>query len=166
MPEVPLVQISAGGLRAAVRLKSYSPNPDGVSFVPPELAEVARQLNMGPGECLLVSNVIEGPRLCASIERFVLGKGIAAADLSSGIKSLRVEGLAAAQLLSKGCGLDFHQRVFPAGSCTRTRFAQLSVIVDCIAAQRSYELYVGRSWLEYLRSWLGDAAEEFAPVPP
>jgi sarcosine oxidase gamma subunit len=46
---------------------------------------------------------------------------------------------------------------FPAGRCTRTRLAQLAVVVDCIDPAPRFELYFGRSYLKYLHAWLVDA---------
>jgi sarcosine oxidase subunit gamma len=117
-----------------------------------------RLLRLGPGEWLAISDAIAGPTLEDRLRRHVGGQNIAAVDLSCALKALRVDGLAARELLAKGCGLDLHPNFFPAGRATRTRLAQLAVIVDCVDPTSRFDLYVGRSYLTWLRSWLVDAS--------
>jgi sarcosine oxidase subunit gamma len=74
---------------------------------------------------------------------------------------LRVQRPDARELLSKGCGLDLHPRFFAPDQCARTRFAQIPVVIDCLNGPSRFELYVARSHLSYLHSWLVDAAAEF-----
>jgi sarcosine oxidase subunit gamma len=175
MPDRDAVQITEVGKRAAVRVKAWSPagisapgsaaeplaaERSAASIVPPGLEEQVRVLSFAPSEWLVVSVAIEGPRLADQLSQRVAGEGMAVVDLSCALKGLRVEGSAARELLSKGCGLDLHPRVFPAGRCARTRFAQLPVIVDCTNLKPAFDLYVSRSCLKYLQSWLNDAAVE------
>jgi sarcosine oxidase subunit gamma len=72
-----------------------------------------------------------------------------------------VRGSAARELLSKGCGLDLHPESFPAGHCARARFAQIPVVIECLEEPPRFEMTVARSYLQYLQSWLEDAAVEF-----
>jgi heterotetrameric sarcosine oxidase gamma subunit len=157
----PAVQIVPIGDQAVVQLKSWAPALASTSLVPPELGGQMRILPLGPGEWLAVSDTIEAHRLHACLERHVEAESIAAVDLSCGIKSIRVEGSAARALLAKGCGLDLHPNCFPEGRATRTRFAQLAVIVECFDSPSRFNLYVGRSYFAYLQVWLKDAATEF-----
>jgi sarcosine oxidase, subunit gamma len=168
MPDSEALRIAAIEKRAAVRLKSSTPAlsaTPAASLVPAALSGRVRMLVLGPDECLAVADSLEGPALRESLRRH-LGQGsaaqlIAAVDLSSGLKAVRVEGRAARELLGKGCGLDFHPRSFPTGHCTRTRFAQLAVVIDCPDERTGFDLYVGRSYLRDLSAWLIDAALEF-----
>lgn len=155
------VQITEMPARAVVRLKPWSPNQPSPSLVPPGLGGEVRLLSFSPQEWLVVSDRIAGPKLREHLQRNIGGEGIAAVDLSCAVKALRVEGSAARDVLAKGCGLDLHPGRFPAGHCTRTRLAQLAVIVDCTDPKPRFDLYVGRSYLKYLHAWLTDAAAEF-----
>jgi heterotetrameric sarcosine oxidase gamma subunit len=135
------------------------------SLVPSGLGGLVRVLDLGPREWLLVSDQVNGPELEERVvKQHTVGAGLAAVNLSCALKVIRVEGSISRELLSKGCGLDLHSEAFPAGRSTRTRFAQLSVIVDCIDPEPRFDLYLGRSYFPYLRSWLTDAAAEFSDV--
>jgi len=129
--------------------------------VPPGLGGQVRLLDVGPAEWLVVSDILDAPTLQNSLDRHLKSSSLVAVDVSCGLKALRVEGGDARELLSKGCGLDLHPHSFPAGRVTRTRFAQLAVILDCIDPAPRFDLYVGRSYVAYLESWLTDAAREF-----
>ena len=147
--------------RTLIRLSSWAPYSTLSSLVPPGLGGEVRVLPLGPREWWVVSDRIEGTRLREQFARHVRGEGVAAVDLSCAVKSLRLEGAAARAVLAKGCGLDLHPSRFPAGRCTRTRLAQLAVILDCTDPAPRFDLYVGRSYLRWLRAWLVDAATVF-----
>jgi sarcosine oxidase subunit gamma len=156
-----VLQITPVGTRAVVHLKRWSPEPTLPSLLPAGLGGEIRVLNVGPGEWYVVSDRLDGPTLHERLARYLKDDDIAAADVTCGLKALRIEGPAARKLLTRGCGLDLHPEYFPTGRCTRTRFAQLPVIVHCPDAGPRFDLYVGRSYLAYLQSWLADAAMEF-----
>jgi sarcosine oxidase subunit gamma len=132
-----------------------------MSLVPPGLGGSMRLLALGPREWWGVSERVLGPGLRERLASHVACEAMVAVDLSSAVKVLRVEGAAAREILSKSCGLDLDSRTFPAGLCTRTRLANLPVVVDYIDPWPRFDLYVGRSHLTYLKSWLEDAALEF-----
>jgi heterotetrameric sarcosine oxidase gamma subunit len=154
------VQVTEIAGRAVMRLKTWSPNQPSASLVPPALGEEVRLLSFGPHEWLVVSDHIASPKLREQLRRHAAGEGIAAVDLSCAVKALQVEGSGARHLLAKCSGLDLHPSRFTAGYCTRTRLAQLAVIVDCTDPRPRFDLYVGRSYLQYLKSCLTDAAVE------
>ena len=106
----------------------------------------------------MVSDAIAPAQLFGRLHQQLEGQGIAAVDLSCCVKTVRLSGSAAGDLLSKGCGLDLDPNSFPAARSTRTRFAQLPLILDCVDPQPVIDLYVNRSYLPYLKDWLADAA--------
>jgi sarcosine oxidase subunit gamma len=120
-----------------------------------------RVLCLGPGEWLIVSDVLSASAEREHIQEETQQQGLALVDVTDGLAVLRIQGPAAREVLAKGCGLDLHARAFRAGQCARTRFAQIPVIVDCLGEPPRFELYVARSYLSYLQSWLIDAAGEF-----
>jgi len=165
MPEE-AIEISEVNDRAIVRLCAWGETlPPASVLVPPGLGGRVRLLALAPREWLVVSDLIDGPSLQSRLREHLEVQSTAAVDLSSGLKALRVEGPAARDLLSKGCGLDFHPNSFPAGRTVRTRFAQLFATLDCVDPTPRFDLYVARSYLRWLKSWLLDGALEFGVEP-
>lgn len=111
-------------------------------------------LGIGPQEWLIVSDA--QPATPSFASDFI------AAEVSDALAVLEVQGASARELLSKGCGLDLHPRVFGVGQCARTRFAQIPVVLICIDDLHRFELYVARSYAQYLRAWLVDAASDLS----
>jgi sarcosine oxidase subunit gamma len=146
--------------RAIVHLKSWNP-ASSPALAPIERGDV-RVLALGPGEWLLMSDSMDGADLHASVAASAVAQGIAAIDLSDGLAGLELEGTAAPDVLATACGLDLHPNAFAAGACTRTRLAQLRVVIACTRSAPTYELHVGTSYLPYLESWLTDAISVFA----
>jgi len=124
------------------------------------LSSPIRTLCVGPGEWLIMSHKYQASRLRELLEPDLAKYGLALVDLTDGLAGLDILGGATREVLSKGCGLDLHPRSFPVGRCARTRFAQIPAVVECLDEQR-FELHVARSYLQYLHSWLLDAAIEF-----
>ena len=93
------------------------------------------------------------------LEADLSGRGVALVDVTDALVSFEIHGPATRDVLSKGCGLDFHPRSFLPGQCARTRFAQIPVLIECIDESSRFELSVAQSYSAYLHSWLKDAAE-------
>jgi sarcosine oxidase subunit gamma len=170
---IEFVQINPVSGRTWLRLKSWLPQyttggkPVALagyelpSQVGATLSGAMHVLCVGPGEWLIASHGHTASALRERIEHDLQGNGLALVDLTDGLATLAVSGSLARELLSKGCGLDFHPRSFPPGQCARTRFAQIAVVIECLDAPARIELIVARSHVRYLRSWLADAAIEF-----
>jgi sarcosine oxidase subunit gamma len=158
MADLEPVQITVPADRAIVHLKSWDVSPIHPSLTPPGLGGDLRVLNLGPGEWLAVSEVLPSPKLKEALDRQLKDDSIAVIDISNGLKVLRVEGSQTRDLLARACCLDLHPEHFAAGRSTRTRLAQLSVVVHCFDSKPRFDLYVGRSYFGYLKSWLTDAA--------
>lgn len=166
-------QIGPVRSKAVLRLKSWLPEHlDGnrrallgerelPSQVGSTLAGSVPALCLGPGEWLVVSHEHAASQLREQSGSDLAEQGIAMIDLSDGIAAFDVSGPLAREVLSKGCGLDFHPSVFRIGHCARTRFAQVPLVIDLANESPCFDLYVARSYLSYLRSWLTDAAAEF-----
>jgi sarcosine oxidase, subunit gamma len=88
------------------------------------------------------------------------GGAFRATDVSDALSRIEIEGPEVRDLLSKGCSLDLHPPLFPAGRSARTRFAGLPVIVRSTGDSK-FELIVAQSYAHYLRAWLADAELEF-----
>jgi sarcosine oxidase, subunit gamma len=169
-------QITAMGARALLRLKSWLPEHSSAeqpvmlagrelpSQVGAAVSGPLRILCVGPGEWLIVSHDRQALELREDIQSDLTRYGLALVELSHGLAGLEVRGCDAREVLSKGCGLDFHPRGFPVGRCARTRFAQIPVVIDCLDESPRFELYVARSHFHYLHSWISAAATVVDPL--
>jgi heterotetrameric sarcosine oxidase gamma subunit len=155
------LRISPIDTRAILHLKTWNCDRTTPSFFAPRAKGECRLLELTDGEWLLISDTISGEKLHEFITPQVQEQGVTAVNVSQGLAALQLEGFAVRDVFAKSCGLDLHPQHFPVGSCTRTRFALLSVVIDYIDVKPRFELYVGRSYLSYLMSWLTDAAVEF-----
>jgi sarcosine oxidase, subunit gamma len=120
-----------------------------------------RILCVGPEEWLVLSREKSASSVREYVEPDLSRQDMVLVDLTDGVVVLEARGSAIREVLSKGCGLDFHPRSFPPGRCARTRFAKIPVVIDCLDEPLGFELTVSRSYLQYLNSWLIDAAVEF-----
>lgn len=128
---------------------------------PADLTDGARILWLGPDEWLVVAADADAD-LAATLNARLAGTIAAAIDVSDARAVFCVSGPRARDLLSRGCPLDLHPRVFSPGRCAQTLMAKAHVILH----QRDevgpgYDLYVQRSLAAYLWTWLSDAAAEF-----
>ncbi len=125
------------------------------------VAGAMRVLCIGPSEWLVVAKTRVDPHALNVIERELATQSVALADLSDGLRGFCIEASHARELLSKGCGLDFHADRFPVGRCACTRLAQIPAVIDCVDGSSRFEIYVARSHGDYLSAWLRDAAAEW-----
>lgn len=82
------------------------------------------------------------------------------ADTSGANCLLNLSGPAAGFVLQKSSPYDFHPRNFPAGRCVQTVFAKAAALVAA-NPDGSFDLVVRRSYVDYVRLWIEDAAEEY-----
>jgi len=117
--------------------------------------EAGSLLSIGPDVYLRVGAVDDTAALTSRFEVVV--------DVSSAWVCLALEGSKAVALLRKGCAVDLHPRMFPAGSCCATGMARIRVVLWRPGIESRYEMLVGRSYALSLWSWLIDAAAEYGP---
>lgn len=151
--------------RSLVRLRVPMPLADDVgrawTLLPVEplrwSGDDPRAIWVGPNHWLLTS-VTESA--CDLIERCAGACGEilhAATDVSCALTGIALSGPHSRRLLAMGCGLALHTEAFPAGYCARTRFAQVPMLIVAVAAD-AFELYVDRSYAQYLSDWLAHAS--------
>lgn len=125
-------------------------------------AKGTHALWMGPDEWLIVSTTELYKKLLTALD----GIHSAVVDVSESRTTLRLSGHCARETLSKGCSIDLHPREFDAGKVVNTLLAQAHVTLHQVSkdTQKSgpaYDIFVHRSFAEYLWSWLEDATREY-----
>jgi sarcosine oxidase subunit gamma len=86
-------------------------------------------------------------------------------DVGESRTCIQVAGPRARDLLQKGSPLDFHPRAFTPGTCAQSVLAKATVVVHLVedggADGPAFDIYVLRSFADYLWRWLEDAAGEY-----
>jgi sarcosine oxidase subunit gamma len=123
-----------------------------------------RILWLGPDEWLCVADADSALDPHAALAVTLKGFHAAAWDVSGSRTTIAVTGPRARDLLAKGCALDLHASVFPKGHVVAGHVALAHCEIDHVADENGdpvFELYVHRSFAEYLWTWLEDAALEY-----
>ena len=86
-----------------------------------------------------------------------------ATDITHGQAVLRLAGLAASEVLSKICGLDFHQTIFPSQHVAQTSAAKIKTLIARYdeGETPTYFLHVNRPLGQYFWETVWDAGQEF-----
>ena len=114
---------------------------------------------LGPDEWWLLAE--DGTKLAAKLRDAVDGKGCAVTEVGESRTVIRATGPRARDLLAKGCPLDLHPSLFAKGACAQTVMAKAGVLIHAVDDGPTYDLYVLRSFAEYLWRWLEDAGQEY-----
>lgn len=124
---------------------------------------------LGPDEWWLVVPGPEpeaGPELAENLRAALSDHFAAVTEVGESRTCIRVSGPSARALLQKGCPLDFHPRTFVAGACAQSILAKATVTLHLFADESAtegpvFDIYVARSFAEYLWAWLDDAGAEY-----
>ncbi|MDH4125725.1 MAG: hypothetical protein OEW64_09305 [Gammaproteobacteria bacterium] len=116
-----------------------------------------QSLWLGPDRWLLVSDTTTAAVIIDSCQRALAGILHNAVDYSSGLAVFRLAGVGARQLLATGTGIDLRPASFAAGSCCRTRLAQVAAVIVAAHAE-VFEVYVDRSYETYLANWMAESS--------
>ena len=93
----------------------------------------------------------------AALRSALIGQHVSLVPVGHGFTTLTVQGAGAADLLARGCPLDFHPRAFAAGAVAQSHVAKAGATIVCLAAGTHFELTVRRSFADYLYRWLCEA---------
>jgi sarcosine oxidase, subunit gamma len=123
--------------------------------------DTVRVIWLGPDEWL-VTSAFQTPRALESgLRAAVDGRG-AVVDVSAQRTTFWLAGKHARDVLSSGCAVDLHPRVFKRGSAVQALLGLTSVVLIALDdTGSSYHLLVRASFAQYLASWLLDAAVEY-----
>jgi len=120
---------------------------------------------LGPDEWWLVTPDDDGKSADKLAEAAASGRA-SVTDIGESRACIQVSGPRARDLLAKGCPLDLHPRVCGPGAVAQSRVAKAEVLLHLAAGERArggpaFDLYVARSFADYLWRWLEDAADEY-----
>ena len=113
----------------------------------------------GPDQWLLTSENKPVAEILEHIDGALAGQLYAATNMSSGYACFAISGPAARIGMAMGCGIDMHETAFTAGRCVRTRFAQVPLFIVA-TGNFDFDLYVDRSYANYLQDWLAAAGKD------
>lgn len=116
---------------------------------------------LGPDEWLVVTPDRRVERIERTLRDALEGRHAALTDVSHSRTILVLSGPDARAVLAKGCPLDFHPRVFGPDRCAQSRLAKCQVLIHQASGSPRFEIYVHRSFAQYLWTWLEDAGREF-----
>jgi sarcosine oxidase subunit gamma len=116
---------------------------------------------LGPDEWLIVVPGGRETKLEAELREALVRQHRALTDVSDSRAVIGVAGPHARDLLMKGCSLDLHPRTFAAGRCAQTRLARAHMLLHQLDESPAYDIYVHRSFADYVWRWLENAAEEY-----
>jgi sarcosine oxidase subunit gamma len=117
---------------------------------------------MGPNEWLITSPFHTPEQLESELREAVGDLAAAIVDVSAQRTTLLLRGEHVRDLLSGGCSLDLHPRVFGRGVAAQTLLGQAGVVLIALDdAGTSYQVVVRTSFAGYLTAWLLDAATEY-----
>jgi len=111
---------------------------------------------LSPDEWLIIA-----PRtLVGKVQTALQGHHAAVFDVSDSRIVISLSGTNARDVLKKGCGLDLHPRVFGPGQCASSTLSMAHVLIHQTDTD-GYNLFVHRSFAQYLWAWLEDAGAEY-----
>lgn len=116
---------------------------------------------IAPDSWLLESALHQAVDLLPAVRAGCGRRSFAVTDVSDACVTIVVEGAQAPALFARGCGLDTSTEAFGQSACTRTRLAQLPVVLRRVTGER-FECLADRSTAQWLWDWLEDAAEGLA----
>lgn len=117
------------------------------------------RLWLGPDQWLLVSFERTAAELIELCERNLVGMRFHAVEVSAALDRIVVRGPRTRMLLAMGSGIDCAAEALPVGTCVRTRFARIAVVLIARDTD-AFELVVDRSHCDYLERWLARAATD------
>ena len=122
--------------------------------------DTVRVIWLGPDEWLVTSPFRTPRELEAGLREAVAGRG-AVVDVSGQRTTLWLTGEHVRDVLSGGCSVDLHPRVFRRGAAVQTLLGLAPVVLLALDdSATSYHVLVRSSFAPYVVSWLLDAAIE------
>ena len=111
---------------------------------------------LGPDEWLVLGPPGAGANIIGELGAALEGSHRSIVDVSANRVALELSGPRAKEVLSKGCAIDLHPRVWRPGMCAQTMLARTQVILH--ERSDSTGILVRPSFADYLIDWLFDAS--------
>jgi len=117
---------------------------------------------LGPDEWLLIAPPGAQRDLESRVREAAGDEFVSVTDVSAQRTTLLVAGPGARDLLSHGCSLDLHPRVFTPGRCAQTTLGRTQVVLVARDEPKAgFWVLVRSSFAGYLADWILDAATEY-----
>ncbi len=116
---------------------------------------------LGPDEWLAIVPDGTEEETIAAFETRMEGEHFGVTDVSGSRTVITLCGDRARDVLMKGTSLDLHPKAFGPGQCAQASMARCHMLLHQISDELGYEIYVHRSFADYLWRWLEDAAREY-----
>jgi sarcosine oxidase subunit gamma len=117
---------------------------------------------LGPDEWLVCSatahNAAQTAPLQGKLVAAFAGVFASAVDIGSGYTVLEISGTRTREVLSRGCPLDLHPKLFGKGQCAQSHYFKAPVTLLPAGGER-FELVIRRSFADYFVKIMLDAAE-------
>src|SRR5262245_25751273 len=125
----------------------------------------ARQiLWLGPNEWWVTGPDGEAEALLEALRTSFAGQHATACDVSESRAIIRLKGPKARDVLMRGVSLDLHPRAFHVGECTQTGLSRANALLHLLDDAPTFEIYVLKSFSDYLWRWLEIVARDFNPA--
>jgi sarcosine oxidase subunit gamma len=124
-------------------------------------AGVWQILWLGPNEWWITGPDGEADSLIEALRANFAGQHAAACDVSESRAIIRLKGPKARDVLMRGVSLDLHPREFRVGQCAQTGLSRANALLHLIDDTPTFEIYVLKSFSDYLWRWLETIARDF-----
>lgn len=122
----------------------------------------ARQiLWLGPNEWWVTARDGEAASLVDALRAAFTGQHAVACDVSESRAIITLKGPRAREVLMRGVSLDLHPKVFGPGQCAQTGLSRCNVLLHLLDESPRFEIYVLKSFSDYLWRWLEQVAGDF-----
>jgi sarcosine oxidase subunit gamma len=144
---------------SAVQTATGLPLPAAANTV--SSAGVWQIIWLGPNEWWITGPDGEAESLVEALRANFAGQHAAACDVSESRAIIRLRGPKARDVLMRGVSLDLHPRAFRVGECAQTGLSRANVLLHLIDDAPTFEIYVLKSFSDYLWRWLETIARDF-----
>jgi sarcosine oxidase subunit gamma len=148
-----------GAFTTAVRNATGCDLPPAANTV--SMAGDVRILWLGPDEWWVVGTDARRQALIDGLRQAFAGQHTNVTDVSESRTVITMSGPAARDVLARGMSNDLHPRVFGPGQCLQSSLSRTNVLLHQTDNTPTYEIYVLKSFADYLWRWIGLIAEDF-----
>lgn len=116
---------------------------------------------LGPNEWWVTAKDGEAAALVEALRGAFAGQHATACDVSESRAIITLKGPKAREVLMRGISLDLHPKVFGIGQCAQTGLSRCNVLLHQVGEGPRFEIYVLKSFSDYLWRWLEQIAGDF-----